>query len=337
MTKKKPAAPAPPDVPYAPSARLLAVRAMLNTSSGATVYDVMERCGVSLATAKRYLAALQAAGDPLFEETDGHRRRYRLQPSARVETLTLTTQQMVSLFLGRRVFDFLDGTGFKEDLDDVFEKLGTMLRRKDFVAAQNLDRKLFDVGEAPHRYAGKVEHVDALVTALLREERLDVTYQSPGRPASRFVLSPYTLAVYKKGLYVIGHSDKHQEVRTFSLGGFRRIVWRKGDGFVYPRDYEPQSRFAGSFGIFAGGKPGRVRIRFAKEVAPYVLRRRWHPTQRARDLGDGAVEVSFRVAGLEELKSWVLGFGDRAEVLEPATLRAEMGAIAARMSARYGE
>ena len=66
-------------------------------------------------------------------------------PAARRESLTLTTSQMLSLFLSRRVFDFLAGTGFKEDLDDVFARLEAKLRRRDFVAARNLDRKIFDV------------------------------------------------------------------------------------------------------------------------------------------------------------------------------------------------
>jgi hypothetical protein len=43
------------------------------------------------------------------------------------------------------VFDFLAGTGFKEELDEVFAKLEASLKRKDFAAVRNLDRKAFDV------------------------------------------------------------------------------------------------------------------------------------------------------------------------------------------------
>ena len=49
-------------------------------------------------------------------------------PTARRQSITLTTAQMVALFLSRRVFDFLAGTGFKEDLDDVFAKLEATLK-----------------------------------------------------------------------------------------------------------------------------------------------------------------------------------------------------------------
>src|SRR6267142_5263141 len=130
---------------YAPARRLADVRALLNTGEGASVYDIAERFDVSVRTAIRYIRALQISGEPLYEEVVGRRKVWRLMASAHHQTVTLTTAQMVALFLSRRVFDFLAGTGFKEDLEEVFSKLGAQLKRKDFAAARNLDRKVFDV------------------------------------------------------------------------------------------------------------------------------------------------------------------------------------------------
>src|SRR3569833_1777808 len=138
--------------PYAPAIRLQSVRALLDGGGGATVYDLAERFGVSVRTALRYLEAVRASGEPLYEEVVDRRKIWRLMPAARRETLTLTTSQMLSLFQTHRVFDFLAGTGFKEDLDDVFARLEATLRRRAFVAARNLDRKIFDVNEEQHIY-----------------------------------------------------------------------------------------------------------------------------------------------------------------------------------------
>ena len=203
-----------PAAPYAPALRLTSVRALLDSGSGASVYDIAERFGVSVRTALRYLEALRSAGDPLFEETVGRRKVWRLMPSARRETVSLTTSQMLSLFLSRRVFDFLAGTGFKEDLDDVFTRLEATLRRRDFVAARHLGRKIFDLNEAPHIYEGRIEHVNEILTALLREERLEIAHESVRAGQRGVVFEPYTLLVYKKGLYLAGLSHVHGEVRT---------------------------------------------------------------------------------------------------------------------------
>jgi len=308
---------------------------LLDSSGGVTVYDIAERFGVSVRTAIRYLRALEAAGEPLFEQVVDRRKVWRLMPSARRETITLTTSQMTSLFLSRRVFDFLAGTGFKEDLDEVFSKLEATLRRKDFAAARHLDRKIHDVNEAPYVYGDRLEFVNEIVTALLKEERLRISHEGVSRPTKPFLFEPYTLLVYKKGLYLAGWSHHHAGIRTFALDGFTSVEWLKGDKFEYPADYKPSQLFEGAFGLISGPRT-RVRIFFSDEVARFVRRRQWHSTQKVARV-PGGVELSMEVAGTTELVNWVLGWGDQAEVREPASLREEVAAIVARMAARYGE
>jgi hypothetical protein len=85
--------------------------------------------------------------------------------------------QMVALFRSRRVFDFLAGTGFKEDLDDVFARIEATLKPKDFAAVRNLDRKIHDVNEATHIYKQRFEHVNA------QDEQRRAARASAGRRA----------------------------------------------------------------------------------------------------------------------------------------------------------
>jgi proteasome accessory factor B len=318
---------------YAPARRLHQLKALLNSSGGVTVYDIADRLGTSVKTATRYLRALDAAGEPLYEQLDGRRKVWRLKASARHETITLTTAQMIALSLSARVFDFLRGTGLKEDLDDVFAKLEATLKRKDFVAARNLDRKIFDVNEAPHIYAERLEDVNDIVTALLREERLRVRHDSVGRARIAFVVEPYTLLVYKKGLYLVAFSQHHQSRRTFALDGFREVDWLKGDRFEYPLDYHPKQLTGGGFGLIPGA-PTRVRVFFKQKVARFVRRRQWHPTQRIHNV-EGGIELTMDVGGSTEVASWVLGFGDQAVVLEPASLREDVAAELRRAASQY--
>ncbi len=321
--------------PYAPSVRFAGVRSLLDSATGASIYDIAERFGVSVRTAQRYLEALRAAGEPLYEETALRRKLWRLMPSARRETLTLTTSQMLSLFLSRRVFDFLAGTGFKEDLDDVFARLEATLRRRDFVAARHLDRKIFDINEAPHIYEGRIEHVNEILTALLREERVEIVHESIEGGRRGVIFEPYTLLVYKKGLYLAGLSHVHGQIRTLALDGFRDVTWRRGDGFTYPADFHPGQLAEGAFGLIKG-PPVRVRVFFTDKVARYVTRRLWHPTQTFRRV-KGGIELTMQVKGTVELASWILSFGDQAEVRGPPELRLAVRHELGRAIRRYDE
>jgi proteasome accessory factor B len=241
--------------------------------------------------------------------------------------------QMVALFLSRRVFDFLAGTGFKEDLDDVFARIEATLKRKDFADVRNLDRKIYDVNEAPHIYQERLEDVNDTMTALLREERLRVRHDSVGNGKTVFIVEPYTLLIYKKGVYLVANSQHHGSVRTFALDGFREVDWLRGDRFEYPSDYHPSQISQGAFGLF-GGKRESIRIFFDEKVARFVRRRRWHPSQSIRNVESGII-LTMKVAPSAEVVTWVLGFGDQATVLEPSTLRNDVAAELRRAAARY--
>jgi predicted DNA-binding transcriptional regulator YafY len=189
------------------------------------------------------------------------------------------------------------------------------------------------VNEARHLYEGRSEDVDAIITALLHEERLRVTHEGVSGGRKTFVLEPYTLLVYKKGLYLAGFSHQHREIRTFALDGFREVEWLKGDRFDYPADYRPEQLTEGAFGLIRG-EPTRVRILFDPKVARYVQRRQWHPSQRFRRV-DSGLEMTMNVRGTTELVTWVLGFGDKACVQEPADLRLAVGQELMRAAHTY--
>lgn len=318
---------------YAPARRLNEVRAMLNTPDGASVYDIAERFNVSVRTAMRYLAALQADDEPLADDFEGKRKVWRLQTSARSASITLTTSQMIALYLSRRVFDFLAGTGFKEDLDEVFEKLEKTLKRKDFLSAGNLDKKLYDINEAPHIYDDRLDDVNDIVTALLNQERLRVRHSSVEKATAEFVLEPLTLLVYKKGLYLVANSLHHVAKRTFALDGFIFIDRIKNERFPYPPEHDPSQIAEGAFGLIAG-TPDHVRVFFDASVARLVQRRRWHPTQRITPV-KGGVELSMTVSTKGELRSWILSFGEKAKVLAPADLRSAIALELQTALSRY--
>lgn len=62
-------------------------------------------------------------------------------------------------------------------------------------------------------------------------------------------------------------------------------------------------------------------IRFSAAVADQVRERFWHESQETVDLSDGRIEFTVHLGGLDEILRWVLGWGDRAEVIAPPELR----------------
>jgi predicted DNA-binding transcriptional regulator YafY len=307
---------------------------MLEGARGATVYELAEHLDVATRTALRYLQALQDGGAHLVEERVDRKKRWRIDPGTKRQPLLLSKQQMMSLFLMRRVFDFLDGTGLKDGIDDFFASVEAILG-KEKIAGKHLEKKLIMASEASVPYRERTDVVDDAVTALLYDEKLLATHTRSAGGEEKFRIHPYSLVLYKRALYLVAFSEHHQAIRTFSLDGFESLGRLRGEKFKYPEDYDPSKAIDGSFGLVAGPSV-RVRIFFTKKVARLVERKTWHPTQKIRRVRDG-IEMAMDVRGTLELPSWILSWGDQAEVLEPARIRDEVAAELRRAAELYRE
>jgi len=306
---------------YAPSQRLGQVRELLHSTGGLSLYQIADRLEVTTMTARRYLRALEDAGVPIYDELgdDGKTKIWRVHPGDRRRSIEMSVAQMIALYLARGAFGFLDGTGFKEDLDEVFRTLEVTLQSKRFLAVKNLDRKLVSLHEAHFVYDDCIDDVNDIITALIQTEQLRIVYRN--RSHKPFVIDPYTLAVHRGGLYLVAYSHKssHQAVRTFAVDELREVERLRGQRFEYPQNFEPARMFEHSFGVFVG-EPQLVRLRLlTPDVRQRARRRRYHPSQQLKKNGR---ELTMRVYVSAALENWILGFGEKVEVLAPAELRA---------------
>ena len=61
-------------------------------------------------------------------------------------------------------------------------------------------------------------------------------------------------------------------------------------------------------------------IQFDKYAADFIREKRWHASQKVRELPDGGIELSMKLSSLGEVQRWVLGWGANAKVISPAEL-----------------
>jgi predicted DNA-binding transcriptional regulator YafY len=64
-----------------------------------------------------------------------------------------------------------------------------------------------------------------------------------------------------------------------------------------------------------------VKVRISPGWARWVGEKIWHESQKVTKLPDGGLEITFRVAGLDEIKRWILSLGPECQVLEPEKLK----------------
>jgi len=101
--------------------------------------------------------------------------------------------------------------------------------------------------------------------------------------------------------------------------------------YVIPTGFDVNAYLAASWGIEVGGEAVTVRLKFKPDVAKIMEETIWHPSQRVEGQADGSIIMTLGVATCTELCSWILGWGDKVEVLEPEELRQEIKRTAMAM------
>jgi len=90
--------------------------------------------------------------------------------------------------------------------------------------------------------------------------------------------------------------------------------------FTIPKDFNLDDFMRHSFKVMHD-ELYTVKVRISPGWASWVGERRWDESQKMTKLPDGGLEMTFRLAGLDEIKRWILSFGHEAVVMEPEKLR----------------
>ena len=162
--------------------------------------------------------------------------------------------------------------------------------------------------------------IDKILRGLIPQHRLRINYGGTRGEGRVHVFEPYTLAVYRGGLYLIGRSDRHKEIIYLAVERILSVELTK-EHFDYPARYSPSRHHRGVFGII-GGEPTRVELLLMdRETAALMRARRLNLGESFHPRKDGTTLLTMRARGIDELANWVLGFGPHVKVLRPAALR----------------
>jgi predicted DNA-binding transcriptional regulator YafY len=213
-------------------------------------------------------------------------------------------------------------------LERLAEIMPEPVREQVRAAVRAIERRPFDTAFA--------RVLQTVTDAWARRRVLRLSYRSAGKQRPReVILEPYFLEPSAAGFstYLIGYSRTHRAMRTFKV---ERIVSADvlAQTFSLPEDLRIDELLSSAWGI-VWGEGVQVRLRFSPDVAWRVRESRWHPSQILEPLEDGGCLLTVSVASLLELGRWVRSWGDRVEVLSPASLRQELRTEAVRLARLY--
>ncbi len=251
------------------------------------------------------------------------RRRYRINDDTRrMWRLRFDAVEVGSIILGETVLrqsgHGLHANALKRVRNRIEETAGPLLKKQ----FDGLDRSL--VMTQPTRLEN-LPVLEALHRALAESRIAIVHYEKPGAKVRSHEVRPIALIAGPNmaggRLYLLAdHVGKGYRME-FALPRIKDVIVTQTT-FTPPDPTSLQRDLQNSFGVFVGGKPEKVRIRFNGTASAYAQEHQWHPSQKFRKISDTEVELVMTCTVTDQLVGWVLSFGSSAKVVGPKRLRA---------------
>jgi predicted DNA-binding transcriptional regulator YafY len=186
-------------------------------------------------------------------------------------------------------------------------------------SAKELRKRIKVIGMGTRK--NSIENFAEIGAALLKRNRLEITYHSKGKDENtEREISPQRLIYYRENWYLDAYCHMRKDLRSFAVDGILKAILTNIKAQEVS-EKECQEHFAQSYGIFSGKATQRAKLRFTPEHARWVSGEHWHGQQVGSFDKEGYYNLEFDFNQDPELIMDILKHGSGVEVIGPATLK----------------
>lgn len=298
--------------------RLIGILSVLLQKERITAPELAEKFEVSRRTINRDIEALCKAGIPIAT-VQGAGGGISIMDGYRMDRTLLTSKDMQMILAGLRSLDSVSGSHYYGQLMEKI-KPGS----SDFVSGR--DFILIDLSSwYKDALAPKIELIQETI-----EDRILLTfhYYAPDGDSIR-TIEPYYLVFKWSSWYVWGWCMRRMDFRMFKLNRMDALMKEK-TGFLPRQVPVPDLSVQKIF-------PGEIKVK-----ALFSNDSKWRLVEEFgiryfTEQEDGTLLFTADYTDKSNLISWLLTFGAKVKVLEPACVREELIRIAKNIISEYGE
>lgn len=282
--------------------RLIGILSILLQEEKTTAPELAERFEVSRRTINRDIEDLCKAGIPI-KTAQGAGGGISIMDGYRMDRTILTSKDMQMILVGLRSLDSVSGSRYYGQL---MEKLQPGSSR--FISGR--DSMLIDLSSW---YKGSLApKIEVIQSAIENRHLLKFKYYAPSVESDR-TIEPYYLVFQWSSWYVWGWCTDREDYRLFKLNRMDKAA-ETGQGFVCRDapmpDLSNEKIFPGGIRVKVLFTPD-VKWRLVEEFGPHCF----------SETDDGRLLFTADYTDMNNLVTWLMAFGAKAEVLEPDEAR----------------
>ena len=178
--------------------------------------------------------------------------------------------------------------------------------------------------------------LDLVYQALFKDQQFMATYRKKGSgEITEYLVNPLGLVVSEPILYLVVTLWDYPDIRLLALHRFTSVTLtdyalRRPKGFSLDQYID-----SGAIGFASTGSKTILLEALFEPFAAEHLRESPLSLDQTLVEQDGDILVRAKVLDTQQLRWWLLGFGDAVEVLGPQSLRAEFAEISSNMAGYY--
>ena len=298
--------------------RLIGILSVLLQKDQVTAPQLAEQFEVSRRTISRDIEDLCKAGIPIMT-MQGTGGGIRIMDGYRMDRTLLTSRDMKMILAGLRSLDSISGSTYYSQL---MEKIQS--GSSHFVSGR--DAILIDLSSWYKE--SLTPKIDLIQTAIENSHLISFRYYAPAGESQR-TIEPYDLVFRWSSWYVWGWCKDRNDYRLFKLNRMEELkeTAETSEKRNAPLpDLSTEKIFPGEIKVRALFDAD-VKWRLVDEFGPDCF----------TETEDGKLLFTADYTDMENLISWLMTFGDKAEVLEPAEARERMKQNVTKMMKIYTE
>jgi predicted DNA-binding transcriptional regulator YafY len=278
---------------------------------------------------------MQSIFPVVIGKRDGNKYYYE-DSSDSIDNINISEQDKTAISLAVGVFSRFKGTPIYEKFSDAVTRImaNSVIRKINTSDTRNI----VQVAEVSENSG--IEWLETIYNAIVEKKALKLEYKNFGKKTSIRVISPYMLKEYRNKWYMIAYVHGLDKPDKTLLHKLSRIIDIQPADDKYEEDptFNGNKYFKYTLGVFHkhAEEPIDVKLKLReKSIITLFSEDKVHPTQELIPISEDEATLEMRVYNSPELETFILGYGEAIEVIEPEILKEKIINRLSKMSNIY--
>jgi predicted DNA-binding transcriptional regulator YafY len=310
--------------------RLVSILLQLQTKRLVKAQEIADKFSISLRTVYRDVKALEEAGVPVIGEAGSG---YQLMEGYRLPPVHFNQNEASALLTAGKLMQSTTDKAIAGHYNTALDKIRAVLRWSEKDHAALIDQHIAVVAHPTFVHTRPAElHLDKILNAISTSVAMQIRYASIGK-GEQTLRTVEAIGIYLQGShwYLVGWCRLRKDYRVFRTDKIEALVLTTEPVFqTHPSLQQFLEQTTEQRQLHT------VVIEVDQEIMRYFGEQKYYNGFLKEEARGDKVRMTFLTSSIPGFARWYLLFGERATILQPESLKAEVAAIAQKVLEKLG-